>query len=170
LQGVPSLSADTTQPSCGSQTPSEQTSSRNEQSTSCPGTQAPPEQLAEMVHGSSSMQLAPSLPGTSTHESVTTSHEPTMQGLSDEHGASGPVHSPAWQVSVTVQVLPSSQAAPSFTSASRRRIDAVPSLRLSVLVAQSAALTRTEPPALAVELEVELRCYRRRRPPHRPPG
>jgi hypothetical protein len=114
-QAAPSARGITLQPSCGSQKPFEQVPSRKVQSMGPPGLHMPPEQVPGRVHASSSLHEAPSLPGTWMHWSVAMSQRPSEQVPSDGQNLSEPpVHTPIWQVSFSVQPIPSLQAPNSF--------------------------------------------------------
>src|SRR5690606_750224 len=78
-------------------------------------TQAPASQTPFTSHGSSGVQVTPSLPGTSSHVCVASSQVITVHAEASIPQVLGvPVQTPAWQVSPTVQKRPSSQAPPSL--------------------------------------------------------
>jgi hypothetical protein len=141
-QGVPLFCGWGTHPSCESQTPIPHVLFRKEQSTCWPGAHTPPLQMPVRVQGSSSMQPAPSFPGTSTQLSVTRSHDPIMQVLvAGQNFSDEPRHSPPWQLSPMEHSFPSSHAAPSLVALfSHVPLMHVPRLHESESAAQSAAV------------------------------
>src|SRR5438128_2530935 len=105
-----------------------------------------------VVHG------LPSLPGTSTHWSMTRSHWPMWHESFAGHGAGEPLQTPIWHESSCVQFFPSSHAP--FSLAGHfwhAPFTQVPALQASVCHAQSSAFAQGPctiiPPAPPFALE-----------------
>lgn len=154
LQAAPSFFGIALQPTCESQTPTEQAPSRKEQSTCAPPRHWPFWQEPVCVQGSLSTQAAPLLPGTWMQVSVATSQLPMWQLSIEGQNFKDPVQAPAVQESFSVQVLPSSQGAFSFAgSFAHEPLMQVPVLQESVKEAQSWA--EMHGPGAPLELDEE---------------
>jgi hypothetical protein len=114
--------------------------SRKEQSVIAEGAHTPSWQTPLSVHGSSSTHDAPSLPGTSTHVSLATSHVAMWHESLAGQNFVDPLQTPPSHESAVVHSFPSSHDAKSFAGSFwHSPLTHAPALHASLSAAQSSA-------------------------------